>query len=293
MANHWHGKVRTRLNCLRELASRKDGVPNEWLVTTLGIAASEAGEQKEAIHWLEQGVELARAENGADHPRTLEMRAYLCHGLDELGEYDRAAGECRDALARLQRISPDDKTLIARLQVYSADAALGLHRPEEAKPLLEAAEQNGDEEMKLAAKGALSEIAGKKGDPQAMVAEHKEGLAEMIKVFGPFNPHHPNIIAEHHELGVALLEAGDAKAALAELTTADTEVDPTEISPLELAQIHFARAQALVKTKGDLALAKKLAQDALDLYTEHAPDTEKFRNDRESIQKWLATAAPS
>jgi tetratricopeptide (TPR) repeat protein len=87
MANHWHGKVRTRLTCLRELAARKDGVPNEWLVTTLGIAASEAGEQQEAIHWLEQGVELARAENGADHPRTLEMRAYLCHGLDELGEY--------------------------------------------------------------------------------------------------------------------------------------------------------------------------------------------------------------
>ena len=108
--------------CLRELAARKDGTPNEWLVTTLGIAATEAGEPAEAIHWLEQGVELARAENGADHPRTLEMRAYLCHGLDELGDYDRAADECRDALARLQKIAPDDKVLIARLQLYLSDA---------------------------------------------------------------------------------------------------------------------------------------------------------------------------
>ena len=217
------------------------------------------------------------------------MRAYLCHGLSELGEYDRAAGECRDALARLQKIAPDDKTLIARLQVYAADAALGLHRPDEAKPLLEAAAQNGDDEMKLAAKASLSEIAGKKGDPQAAVAEHEEGLAEMIKVFSGFNPHHPNIIAEHHELGVALLEAGNPKAALAELTIADTEVDPTEISPLELAQIHFARAQALVKTNTDVALAKKLAQDALVLYRQHAPDTEKFRDERDAIQKWLAS----
>jgi tetratricopeptide (TPR) repeat protein len=142
--------------------------------------------------------------------------------------------------------------------------------------------------MKLAANASLSEIAGKKGDPAAAVAEHEEALAETLKVFSPFNPHHPNIIAEHHELGIALLDAGDAKAALAELTTADTEVDPTEISPLELAQIHFARAQALEKTHGDLTLARKLAQDALDLYTQHAPDTAKFRSERDAIQQWLS-----
>ena len=76
---------------------------------------------------------------------------------------------------------------------------------------------------------------------------------------------------------------------VAELTIADTEVDPTEISPLELAQIHFARAQALVKASSDVALAKKLAQDALDLYRQHAPDTQKFRDERDAIQTWLAS----
>lgn len=292
MANHWLGKPRTRLACLRELAARKDGTPNEWLVTTLGIAASEAGEPAEAIHWLEQGVELARAENGADHPRTLEMRAYLCHGLAELGDYDRAAGECRDALARLQKIAPDDTVLISRLQLYLSDATTALHHPEESRPLLEAALANGDDEIKLAAKSSLSELSGKHDDASAAVAEHKEALAETIKVFAPFNPHHPNIVAEHHELGVALLEHGDAAAALAELKRADEDADPTELSPLELAQIRYARAQAVIKAHGDRAEARSLATNALGLYREHAPDTERFRNERDAIAKWLAALPP-
>ncbi|MEO8843753.1 MAG: serine/threonine-protein kinase [Kofleriaceae bacterium] len=288
MSNHWLGKVRTRLSCLRALADRKDGVPNEWLVTTLGIAAAEAGEPAEAIHWLERGVDLARDENGADHPRTLEMRAYLCHGLSELGDYDRAAGECRDALARLQKIAPDDTLLIARLQLYLADAASSLHHADEARPLLEAAATAGDDEIKLAAKTELSELAGKKHDSTAAIAEHREALAETIKVFAPFNPHHPNILAEHHELGRALLEHGDAAAALAELTKADEDADPTEMSPLELAQIRFARAQAVLKAKRDRAQARQLATSALQLYREHAPDTARFRGERAAIEAWLA-----
>src|SRR3569623_46089 len=43
MANHWFGKLRTRLARLRALADRKDGAQNEWLVTTLGIAGLGGG----------------------------------------------------------------------------------------------------------------------------------------------------------------------------------------------------------------------------------------------------------
>ncbi|MEP6859608.1 MAG: protein kinase [Deltaproteobacteria bacterium] len=288
MSNHWLGKVRTRLSCLRALADRKDGVPNEWLVTTLGIAASEAGEPAEAIHWLERGVELARDENGADHPRTLEMRAYLCHGLNELGDFDRAAGECRDALARLQKIAPDDTALISRLQLYLADAATSLHHLDEARPLLEAAAANGDEEIKLAAKSELSGLGGKKSDAKAAIAEHREALAETTKVFAPFNPHHPNILAERLELGKALLDHGDGAPALAELTKADEDADPTEMSPLTLAQIRFARAQAVMKVTKDRDKARQLASSALELYRQHAPDTARFHEDRATIETWLA-----
>jgi len=288
MSNHWLGKVRTRLACLRALAERKDA-QNEWLVTTLGIAASEAGEPAEAIHWLERGVELARDENGADHPRTLEMRAYLCHGLDELGDYDRAAGECRDALTRLQRIAPDDKALIARLQFYLSDAATSLHHPDEARPLLEQAAANGDDEIKLAAKSQLSELGGgKKSDVKAAIAEHRAAVAETEKIFAPFNPHHPNIIAERLELGRALLDAGDNAGALAELTKADEDSDPTEMSPLALAQIRFVRAQAVLQATHDHDKARQLAGSALELYRQHAPDTARFHDERATIEAWLA-----
>ncbi len=291
MSNHFSGKVRTRVRCLRELAARRDaiGKPSEWLVTTLGIAASEAGELGDAIHWLERGVELARAENGADHPRTLEMRTYLCHGLNELGDFARSATECRDALARLSRVAPDDRTLLARMELYLGQAEVGLHHVDLARPLLEAAIASGNDEIKLDAQTDLGALRGQAGDTGAAVVEHRAALVEMIKMFEKFNPHHPNIIAERHELGSALLAHGEAAAAAAELAHADGDADPDEISPLELAQVRFARSRALVASHGDRVLARRLASDALAIYARSAPATEKFQTERGAIEKWIAT----
>ncbi len=289
MSNHFPGKVQTRLACLRALEKRREaaGQPSEWLVTTLGIAATEAGELVDAIHWLERGVELARAENGADHPRTLEMRAYLCHGLDELGDFARSATECHDAIDRLTRSAPDDHVLLARLQLYVGQAEQALGHPDAAKSLLEAAIANGDDDLKL---DAQTELAGHAdGD---VVAERKDALAETVKAFEKYNPKHPNIIAARHELGTALLAHGDAAAAAAELATADADADPTEISPLELAQLRFVRAQAIVKAKGDMALARKLATDALALHRAHAPDTARFRTETAELEAFIATLGP-
>ncbi len=291
MSNHFSGKVLTRLRCLRELAARRDAIgrPTEWLVTTLGIAATEAGELADAIRWLERGVELARAENGADHPRTLEMRAYLCHGLNELGDYTRSATECRDALTRLNKAAPDDHVLVARLQLYLGQAEVGLHHTDRARTLLEAAAASDDEEIKLDAQTDLGTLNNQVGKSATAVSEHRAALAEMIKMFEKFNPHHPNIIAERHELGSALLAHGEAAAAAAELARADAEADPAEISPLELAQLRYARSRALVQSKGDRALARKLAADALEIYQRSAPTTPKFQTERAAIEAWLRT----
>ncbi|MBL9019098.1 MAG: protein kinase, partial [Myxococcales bacterium] len=292
MSNHFTGKVRTRLECLRALAVKREAAhkQTEWLVTTLGLAASEAGELVEAIKWLERGVELARAENGADHPRTLEMRAYLCHGLNALGEYARSAQECSDALARLSRVAPDDKALIARLQLYVARAELGLEHADRARPLLDAAAASGDDEIAFDAKSELADLAG--GRRGATPAQRREALAETVKMFEKYNPRHPNIIAARQELGVALLAQGDAAAAAKELEKADADADAREISPLGLAQLRFARAQAIAKSRGDLALARTLATDALAIYTRAAPDTPRFRATGKQISDWIA-ALPS
>jgi tRNA A-37 threonylcarbamoyl transferase component Bud32 len=291
MSHHYTGKIRTRLQCLRDLASRKDGTPNEWLVTTLGIAASEAGEPAQAIRWLDQGVQLAQAENGADHPRTLEMRAYLCRGLTELGDYDRAIAECKDALVRLQKVAPDDAILVARMQQYLGDAYVRAKQPDAARPLFAAAAETGDDEIKLEARTQLSELAGKAGDTTAAVAEHRAAVAELEKMFAPFNPHHPNIVAERYELGVALLAQGNAAAAHTVLAKADSDADVTEMNPLSIAQLRFARARALARASSkpaDRDLARTLASSALAIHNRHAPDTERFRDERTAIEAWLA-----
>ncbi len=290
MSNHFSGKVLTRLRCLRELAARRDalGKPSEWLVTTLGIAATEAGELADAIRWLERGVAIARAENGADHPRTLEMRAYLCHGLNELGDYGRSATECRDALTRLEKVAPDDHSLISRMQLYLGQAELGLRHTDLARPLLEAAASSVDEEIKLDAQTDLGALSNQEGKAGTAIAEHRAALADMIKMFEKFNPHHPNIVAERHELGSALLANGNAAAAAVELAQADAEADPAEISPLELAQLRYARSRAIIQSKGDRALARKLAADALQIYERSAPKTAKFQAERAAIEVWLS-----
>ncbi len=291
MSNHYSGNALTRLRCLRELTVRRDaiGKPTEWLLTTLGIAATDAGELADAIRWLERGVELARTENGADHPRTLEMRAYLCHGLNALGDYTRSATKCQDALTRLQKVAPDDHGLIARLQLYLGQAELGLRHTELAGPLLEAAAASEEEEIKLDDAAALGSLRKQEGKAAVAIAEHRAALADMIKTFENFNPHHPNIIAERLELGSALLARGDAAAAATELAHADADADPAETSPLQLAQLRYAPSRALVQSKGDLALARKLAADALQIYVRSAPPTARFQTDRAEIEAWLAS----
>ncbi len=291
MSNHWVGKVMTLLACLRDVAARRDkaGLPSEWLFTTLGIAASEAGDFTGAIGWLERGVAMARAENGPDHPRTLEMRGYLCHGLNELGDYARSATECGDALARLQKVAPDDKRLIARIEAYLGDAEAQLGHFDRARPLLDAAVADGDDEIRSDARAILGDLAGARGDAGANVAQRRQALDETVKLYEPYNPHHPNIIAARHELGAALLAAGQPDAAAVELTKADAEVDVMEISPLELAQLRFLRSKAIAQSKApDLALERRLAESARDLYVRNAPDTERFRSARASVDAWLA-----
>ncbi len=290
MSNHFTGKVRTRLTCLEALAARRDaaGKQSEWLVTTLGLAATEAGELTEAIRWLERGVELARAENGADHPRTLEMRAYLCHGLNAIGDYKRSATECSDALERLLKFAPDDKTLVARLQLYLGQAERELSHADRARQLFEAVVASGDEELTIEAKTDLADLAKARGDVTTSVAQRREALAETIKGFEQYNPKHPNIIATRHELGAALLAQGKAAEAVKELTQANTDADPDETSPLELIKLRFVLAQAIIAAKGDVAKAHELTAGAIELHRQVAPSSERFVAERRDMEAWLA-----
>ncbi|HUQ01789.1 MAG TPA: serine/threonine-protein kinase [Kofleriaceae bacterium] len=297
MSYHWTGKVQTRLSCLRALAERREKAsrPSEWLVTTLGVAATESGHPAEAIEWLERGVELSRSENGADHPRTLEMRAYLCRGLDEAGEDARAAAECRDALARLERIAPDDASLVTMLEANLAQAEKDLGNMTQARALWTKVAAGPDQERALEAKAALAVLAGQRsGDPAGAIQGRRASLAATIELYGRFDPHHPNIIAERHELAAALLRSGDAKGAAEELARADSDADEKEMNPLSLSRLRHARSLAITKSKGDPALALQLARDAKALLA-GAPTTAPFATERAAVDAWIAEleAAPT
>jgi hypothetical protein len=289
MSNYYLGKLQTRLSCLRDLSARRDQAkrPSEWLMTTLGLAASEAGDLQGAIDWLERGVKLSRDINGADHPRTLEMRAYLCNGLDELGDYGRAESECQDALDKLEKVAPDDADLLARLQYYLAQTEVDMGKGDVAKPLLEQVAQSSSAELKTEAHDRLAELAGQKGDKAAAVKQLRDDLNSTIAQFADFNPKHPDIIAARRELADGELDAGQIQDAIAELAQADGDVDETESSPIEIAELRYDRARAVAKS--DPALARKLAQEASDLYAKSAPDTARFRDRRGEIDKLVAS----
>jgi predicted Ser/Thr protein kinase len=290
MSNHWTGKIQTRLACLRALAEKRErlGRPTEWLVTTLGLAATESGHPAEAITWLEKGVELSRTENGADHPRTLEMRGHLCRGLDEAGEDERAVAECSDALERLQRIAPDDVALVSMLQAYLASAEKDLGHIDRARELLTKVAAGPDHEQALDAKAMLAAFdEARGGDAKAVVAQRRQSLAAAIELYGRFDPHHPNIIAERHELGVALMAAGDNQGAADELARADADADPVEMNPLALARLRNARSRAIAGSHGDRQLALDLATSARTLFA-GAPSTKQFADEIAGLDRWIA-----
>ncbi len=292
MQHHFTGKVRTRLRCLEELATRHAEISplTEWLVTTLGLAATEAGALAKARGWLERGVELAAAQNGVDHPRTLEMSAYLCQGLNELGDYDQTLAVCGDALRRLGRIAPDDQTLAARLRLQLGVAEARRGDAAAARAHLDTVAALGDDDLSLSAASTLADLDGVRGDVRAAVAAHRQTLAATIEAYQAYSPDHYNILLARYELGRALYFAGDVAAATAELDAVAERMDLAETSPLQIAQDATARAElAAAARPPQLARARQLVAEAQRLYAEHAPDTARFRKERARLDAWVAT----
>ena len=98
------GRVKERLRCFETHAQKKHDEPlNEWELTMLGIAAGDAGQFAEAIDWLQRGVDFATKEFGPTHPRTIEMRAYLCKGLRDPRRVRQGAHRVSGRLAHRAR----------------------------------------------------------------------------------------------------------------------------------------------------------------------------------------------
>ncbi|MCU1280394.1 MAG: pknB8, partial [bacterium] len=278
------GRVKERLRCFEEHAKKARDPLNEWELTMLGVAAGDAGQFGEAIVWLQRGVDSAEKEFGATHPRTLEMRAYLCKGQRDLGEYGKALAECQAALRTVREVSPDNQYLVTRMQLYLGSTLREMKRYDEAKKLLLEA-QKGVKDEALA---DLAQVASATGDQKSALAFYKKSLEDDEK---QLPKSHPDLISDRMMVADTLLAMGQAEPARAQLEQAYTVLSD-DLSPLQVADVSFAYARALWLTRpAEHPKALQLARSARQIYVESAPKTERFQSTLAKIDKWLASEA--
>jgi hypothetical protein len=278
------GRIKERLRCFEEHA-KKSRIPlDEWELTMLGVAAGDAGQFSEAIDWLEKGVDYAQKEFGATHPRTLEMRAYLCKGWRDLGEYGKALSECQSALRTVREVSPDNQYLVTRIQLYLGSTLREMKQYADAKKILLEAQKGVKDEVLP----ELAEIASATGDEKSALAYYKKSLEADEKELPST---HPDLAAERTMYAESLLATGQAEAARAQLELAHKALND-DMSALQVADVSFDYARALWLTRPDEhGKALQLARTARQLYVDNAPKTDRYQSELAKIDKWLASEA--
>jgi tetratricopeptide (TPR) repeat protein len=250
----------------------------------LGVAAGAAGQYSEAIDWLQRGVDFAEKEFGATHPRTLEMRAYLCKGWRDIGEYGKALAECQAALRTVREVSPDNQYLMTRIQLYLGSTLREMKRFDEAKKLLLDAQKGVKEE----ALPELAELARATGDQKTAMDFYKKSLDDDSKQL-PAN--HPDVVAERMMYAESLMALGQLEPARAQLEEAHAKLND-DMSPFTVADVSFDYARVLWLTRpAERAKALQLARAARQIYAESAPKTERYQSTLVKIDKWLANEA--
>ncbi len=279
------GRVKERLRCLEAHAQKAKDL-NEWELTMLGLAAKDAGQVVEAIDWLKKGVEYSVREAGATHPRSLELRGYLCDGYLELGEYGQALAECQAALRTVREVAPENLYLISRMQLYLGSTLREMKRYDEARKLLLAAQKGVKPEGEVLVE--LAQIDEATGDFDGAVAWFQKSLVQDLKEMPPA---HPNVVVDRMLLGETLLSRGDAEGARAQLVEAFKALNE-DMSPFMIADVKFDYARALWLTRPDeRGKAMELARAARQLYGEAAPKTERYQSRLAKMDKWLADEA--
>jgi tetratricopeptide (TPR) repeat protein len=278
------GRTKERLKCLVDHAQKSQEPLNEWELTMLGVAAGDAGQFTEALDWLKRGVDFSLKEFGASHPRTLEMRAYLCKGLRDIGEYGRALSECQAALRTVRDVSPDNQYLITRIQLYLGSTLREMKRYDEAKKLLLEAQKGVKDEVL----SDLAQIAVATGDHKGALAYYKKAFEDDSKQLPPF---HPDVVIDRTMYAESLMADGQVEAARAQLEAAHKVLNE-DMSPFTVADVQFDYARAMWLTQpAERPRALSLARSARATYAEQAPKTERFQSTVARIDRWLANDA--
>jgi tetratricopeptide (TPR) repeat protein/predicted Ser/Thr protein kinase len=274
------GKTLKRFECLRSHMERfeKSSPPSDWEYSLLGLAAGESGHVEEAVDWNRRGVDYSTRVAGPLHPRTLEMRAYLCKALGEAGKTAAARKECEETLATARRVAADNEYLVSRIELYLGIVLRQAKEWDEArKHLLEAKKGVKPVGEVLT---HLGEVELGAGHREAAIADFRAALAADEK---EFPGDHPNLIVDLLTLGEA-----EGKNGLPLLERAAKIVERPDVNPLDAGQVWFALAETLGGGERAIALAEK-AQNAY----RDAPKSPKFDEERGKIDRWLAEHAKS
>ncbi|HEX9103835.1 MAG TPA: tetratricopeptide repeat protein, partial [Polyangia bacterium] len=278
------GRTKERLRCFEQHAQKARDPLNEWELTMLGVAAGDAGQFVEAVDWLKRGVDFAQKEFGATHPRTLEMRAYLCKGLRDLGEYGQALAECQAALRTVREVAPDNQYLVTRIQLYLGSTLREMKRYDDAKKLLVEAQKGVKDEV-LA---DLAQIAAATGDQKSALAYYKKSLDDDAK---QLPKDHPDLVADRMMYAETLMATGQLEPARAQLVAAYAVLND-DMSPFTVADVSFDLARVLWLTRpAERPKALQLARAARQIYAESAPKTDRFQSTLSKIDRWLASDA--
>lgn len=258
MAHYWTGKERTRLQCMRDLAARvrKRGFAlSEWQLTVLGIAASEAGEDAEALDYLRESLKLTEKSFGPRHTETLLTRAYLAQGYLRIGDYAAAEREAADAM-RVAGDDADTKVAKARLALYRGEALLSLHREAEAAPLIKLAVADPDTRIEAITDEVYLRDRAR---PRERIEAARKAFEDTKK---DFPATHPQTVTAVLDLARACLDAKDTRCAAEAIATLDAGLDESEMDPKLVAHVDQVRGEVLLGNASKRADAIRFLQRA-------------------------------
>jgi eukaryotic-like serine/threonine-protein kinase len=286
------GKLQDRLKCLERHAALVEPTRplDEWELTTLGLAAVDAGQFERGLDYVHRGYEASLKLFGPAHPRTLEMRMYECKAQIDSGDPDAALATCGEALKAMQQVASDDPALVSRDHLYTALALVGAKRYEAARAELALAQSLGADESDVLETTAMIDAAS--GHPGRAIPHYRQAVAAELQDLPAV---HPDVVSARLELGKALLDHHEVAEALKVLEDALETAKEAQLAPTMRADLEFAAAKALWASgkAGSSARgsAVDLARKALAAYVELAPKTPRFKAARDEIEAWVSASA--
>jgi len=286
------GKLQDRLACLERHAAKVEPTRplDEWELTTLGLAAVDAGQYERGLDYVHRGYDAALKTFGPAHPRTLEMRMYECKAQNDSGDPDAALATCGEALKAMQQVASDEPALLSRDHLYTAFALVGAKRYEAARAELALAQSLGAEESDVLETTAIIDTAS--GHPGRAIPHYRQAVAAELQDLPPV---HPDVISSKLELGRALLDHHDVAEARKVLEDALETAKDAQLSPTMRADLEFVAARALWASgkpkSSERGRAIDLARKALAAYVELAPKTTGLKTARDEIEAWVGAQA--